>query len=244
MSSKRAKKRIPIVATLVAFVAIVIMIGLGFWQLDRKAEKEQRLSNIEKASRSESIDFATALKKIDNYQDYVVLGTGKIINKYFYIDNKIVDGAVGFHVLVPFDTSEGLIMVNLGWVPSTGVRADLPDVPPVSFSSVTGIVYLPTNNSLIRETNTAYGQFPVLLQQLDLNEISMHLGEKVLPATLRLLPDDSGFVRQWQAVSMSPEKHLGYAIQWFGLAIAALTVYLLSLLKWMQAPLPTGNNEQ
>ena len=119
-----------------------------------------------------------------------------------------------------------------------GLNFVMPELP-----ALKGVVYLPVKNSLINETNHSYGQFPVLLQQVDLDEISLHLNEEVLPGTLRLLPDESFFVREWQAVTMSPEKHLGYAIQWFGLAIAALTVYLLSMLKWLKGPSPTSSNE-
>jgi cytochrome oxidase assembly protein ShyY1 len=39
---------------------------------------------------------------------------------------------------------------------------------------------------------------------------------------------------------MSPDKHLGYAVQWFGLGIAALTIYLLSLMKLFN----TKNNKE
>jgi cytochrome oxidase assembly protein ShyY1 len=243
MLARESRKRIPYLATLIAFTAIVIMLGLGFWQLERKAEKDTRLTNIEKAKQSGSINIAEAFLDINRYQDFVVTGRGQVIENYFYIDNKLVDGRPGFHVLLPYNTVQGILMINLGWIPSSGARGVLPDVVVPSLSEIEGIVYLPQKNSLIQETNKAYGDFPVLLQQVDLDEISLHLGLPILPATLRLLPDDSSFVRQWQAVSMSPEKHLGYAIQWFGLAIAALTVYLLSMLKWMQGPPPVVSGE-
>lgn len=243
MLTTKPKKRFPYIATLVAFGAIVIMLGLGFWQLERKAEKDLRLANIEAAKKSANISITQAFTNIELYQDYIVVGQGTPSLQYFYIDNKLIDGRAGFHVLVPYRTDLGVLMINMGWVASTGVRAKLPDIEIDLPDTIEGIVYLPVKNTLVRETNARYGEFPVLLQQADLDEISLHLGETVLPAVIRLLPDNSNFVRQWQAVTMSPEKHLGYAIQWFGLAIAALTVYLLSLLKWMHAPSPLGKND-
>lgn len=236
--------RFPYVATLVAFLAIVIMLGLGIWQLERKVEKEERLANIEIAKQSANIDIAEAFGDTQAYQDYIVSVKGKAIEKYFYIDNKLLEGRTGFHILVPYDTSSGVVMLNLGWLPATGLRSDLPTFQLPSLDMAQGVLYLPLNNRLISETNDQYGEFPALLQQVDLNEISKHLGLDVLPAVLRLVPDKSAFVREWQAVVMSPDKHLGYAVQWFGLAIAALTVYLLSMVKWLQGPLPTGSNKQ
>lgn len=241
MSNDKSNTRFPYVATLVAFLAIVIMLSLGFWQLDRKVQKEARLASVEIAKQSASIDLAEAFSDTLNYQDYVVSTEGKVLNKYFYIDNKLVNSKPGFYVLVPFSTNFGVVMVNLGWLPATGVRSDLPNFTLPSMDNVQGLLYLPLNNSLISETNNQYGEYPVLLQQVDLDEISKHLNIDILPGVLRLLPSDSEFVREWKAVTMSPDKHLGYAVQWFGLAIAALTVYLLSMLKWLHGPQPTGS---
>lgn len=234
MLTSNPNKSFPVLATVVAFVAIVIMLALGFWQLDRKAEKDIRLANIEDAKQSHSISMDEAFSDIENYQDFTVVAQGRPQTSFFYIDNKLLEGRAGFHVLVPYSTSQGILMVNLGWIPAIGQRGTLPDFELPALTEIEGIVYLPLHNSFIKETNKAYGQFPVLLQQVDLQEIGLHLGQAVLPATLRLLPDNSAFMRQWQAVTMSPDKHLGYAVQWFGLAIAGLTVYLLSLLKRLQ----------
>jgi cytochrome oxidase assembly protein ShyY1 len=64
---------------------------------------------------------------------------------------------------------------------------------------------------------------------------------KLFPFVVNLAPEpNSEFVRNWQPVVMSPEKHLGYAVQWFGLGIAALTIYLLSLMKLFK----TKNNKE
>lgn len=236
MDPKRTKKGFPYIATIVAFVAIVIMLSLGFWQLERKAQKDERLENIKKASQSDGLSIEQAFSDISAFQDYTVTFSGSALHKFFYIDNKLFDGRAGFHVLLPYTSSKGIVMVNLGWIPASGARGELPPFSMPNMNPISGTIYLPTNNAFIKETNNTYGDFPVLLQQVDLNEMSLHLGEKVLPAVVRLRAENSEFVRQWQAVSMSPDKHLGYAVQWFGLAVAALTVYLLSLLKWLQAP--------
>lgn len=243
MVTDMPSNRLPYVATLVAFLAIVIMLTLGFWQLERKAEKDLRLSNIEQASQSESLSIEEAFNDLEVYQDYSVTFVGTAQNKHIYIDNKLHDGRAGFHVLVPYSSDIGTVMVNLGWIPSTGARGDLPSFVLAPMDIVSGVIHLPLQNSFIRETNNTYGEFPVLLQQVDLDEISLHLGEQVLPATIRLLPDDSQFARQWQAVAMSPDKHLGYAVQWFGLAVAALTVYLLSMLKRFHGPSVRGRED-
>jgi cytochrome oxidase assembly protein ShyY1 len=93
---------------------------------------------------------------------------------------------------------------------------------------------------MVQETNTNYGEFPVLQQQLNMKEAAKHMGihsgQKLLTYVVNVDPNPaSQLVRNWQPVVMAPEKHLGYAAQWFGLGIAALTIYLLSVLKMMHA---------
>lgn len=244
MMTDKSTTRFPYLATLVAFSVIVIMLGLGFWQLDRKVEKEERLTSLGIAEQSANIDMASAFSDVSAFQDYIVSADGDVIVNYFYIDNKLMEGRPGFHVLVPYDTAFGVVMLNLGWIPATGLRSELPTFQLPALDKIQGMLYKPLNNRLISETNNNYGEFPVLLQQVDLAEIGKHLDLDVLPAVLRLVPDDSEFVREWKAVAMSPDKHLGYAVQWFGLAIAALTIYLLSMLKWMQGPQPVSSNKQ
>ncbi len=36
-----------------------------------------------------------------------------------------------------------------------------------------------------------------------------------------------GFVRDWRPPGMTPEKHVGYAIQWFGLATTVAVTWLV-----------------
>jgi cytochrome oxidase assembly protein ShyY1 len=127
------------------------------------------------------------------------------------------------------------VIVNLGWVPGTGSREQLPKVLMPYTTEHKGALYVPQDNTLINETNFNYGRFPVLMQQIDFKEIEKHLGRDVLPFTLRSAPSaDANFVRDWSVVVMAPERHLGYAIQWFGLGIAGLTVFLLTVIKTMQ----------
>ena len=241
MTKINHQPRFPVIATLVAFTAIVIMLLLGFWQLDRKDQKEVRLANIENATNVSALQMADIVANAESFIDFKVESSGVLLSPTFLIDNKIIDGQAGFHVLKPFETNYGVVMLNFGWLKSLGPRGVLPNLTFGSKNVARGVIYKPSDNKLVTETNINYGSFPALLQQVDLVEISRHLNKDVLPFVIRLDPDDSGYIRDWQVITMSPEKHLGYAIQWFGLAIAALTIYLLSVLKKFQAPSVKNN---
>ncbi len=228
--SEQARKPFPVVVTLLSIISIVTMLILGFWQLDRKQQKEERLDQIELGAASGELALEQAMSAPSKYEDFRVTVSGTADQNLFYVDNKLYEGRPGYHVLQPLRTDFGYLIVNLGWIYAQD-RGSIPSVTKLEGTvQLTGVLSIPTDNVFIKETNTNYSQFPVILQQLDLAEIEKHLNVDAFPFVLLANPESSSsFVREWKAVVMAPEKHLGYAIQWFGLAIAALTVYLISI---------------
>lgn len=269
-------RKLPILPTIVTLLCVVIMFGLGIWQLERKSQKDIRLTQIEERqakspytleellfergtdnSASNNVSNNTSYSKSLAIQDFPVsfVGTAQMEN-LFFIDNKIVSGRTGYQVVIPIATLDNdIVLANLGWLRGNGIRGQLPSVSEKLRSELTerstkftGVVSYPSINAMVSETNAAFGQFPVLLQQTDMEQMQQHLHAagllnqtKLYPFIVNLAPEESSeFVRNWQPVVMSPEKHLGYAVQWFGLGIAALTIYLLSLMKQFQ----TKNNKE
>jgi surfeit locus 1 family protein len=69
--------------------------------------------------------------------------------------------------------------------------------------------------------------WPRVVQYLDLAWIRSALGVQVLDQMLLLDPQEPfGFRREWTPVAFGPERHLGYALQWFSLAVAVALTYL------------------
>jgi cytochrome oxidase assembly protein ShyY1 len=67
---------------------------------------------------------------------------------------------------------------------------------------------------------------------LDFDAMSERLGYDLLPVVIRFSPKaNNGYLRQWNIVNMGPERHLGYAFQWYALAVAMLGVLLVLALK-------------
>lgn len=265
-------RKLPLLPTLVTLLCVVIMFGLGIWQLERKTQKDSRLMQIQERQSNRPYKLEEllvergltinsnanpSLTQSLDIQDFPVsfIGTAQPEN-LFFIDNKMVSGRTGYQVVVPVICLDGdIVIANLGWLRGTGIRGKLPAVSHELRSALTerskqfsGVVSYPSINAMVSETNADFGQFPALLQQIDMAQITQHLRAagllrqgKLYPFIVNLTPEaDSEFVRNWQPVVMSPDKHLGYAVQWFGLGIAALTIYLLSLMKLFQ----TKNNKE
>lgn len=256
-------RKLPILPTIITLLCVVIMFGLGIWQLERKAEKDIRLAQINERQSNrpyklfELLLEQTISNKDADIQDFPVSFSGTAqMDSLFFIDNKIVSGKTGYQLVVPVMTIAGdIVLTNFGWLRGNVRRGQLPSLTSqvtALFSNqsqqFTGVVSYPSINTMVSETNIAFGEFPALLQQIDIRQIKQHLtatgfltSGKLFPFVVNLSPQpNSEFVRNWQPVVMSPDKHLGYAVQWFGLGIAALTIYLLSLMKLFN----TKNNKE
>jgi cytochrome oxidase assembly protein ShyY1 len=224
--------RLPIVATLVTFVCVVIMFALGNWQLQRAEQKTQRLLALEFAAQSAQIDLQQVLRSnIDEMLDMPIsFEGGADVSRYFLLDNKIHKGRVGYQVLVPMQTNSGTVIANFGWVAATNSRNILPNIQISNRNALyAGVISLPSNNAMVKETAQVDGQWPKVLQQTDLNIIQQHYKQEVLPFVVLLNEqENSSFVRNWQAVVMAPEKHMAYALQWFLLGFAALAVFVIA----------------
>jgi surfeit locus 1 family protein len=224
--------RLPFIATLVTFVCVVIMFALGNWQLQRAEQKTMRLLAIEQAAETEQVDLQQVSNgKIEQMLDMPVNFEGTADAEHFFLlDNKIHKGRVGYQVLVPMQTYSGTVMTNFGWVAATSSRDILPNIQ-INNKEMryAGVLSLPLDNIMVKETAVVDGDWPKVLQQTDLDIIQQHYKKQILPFVVLLTAQENSlFIRDWQPVVMAPEKHIAYAAQWFLLAFAGLAVFIIA----------------
>lgn len=218
--------------TLFTAALMPMLLTLGFWQLDREVEKRVLQALHESRATAapapvEELDWAD-----EDLSFRPVSMTGTFDNeRYFLLDNRIQDGRVGYEVLAPFNTSTGLsVMVNRGWIAQGATREQLPEVEPVAGSiDLTGSIYIPLSEPFLlgdeQEVQTV--AWPRVVQKIDLTAWSSLLSQPLLPHTVRMSQDSPGaLTARWATVNMEPEKHRGYAVQWFSMAAALLLMYV------------------
>jgi surfeit locus 1 family protein len=217
-------------------VAAVLLIGvfvsLGLWQLDRAAEKKvtKQLFDDDRAF----IDLNDRLPTSD-FQP--VSATGRyLVEQQFLIDNMVSNGRLGYFVLTAFELApdEPLLIVNRGWIASTGDRSVLPAIPvDGELQEIRGRSgHLPRVG--IRPGSAFDGAtgWPKLATFPELPDLSSALGRDVLPFVILLEPDKgSSLVRDWRPREQGPMTHYGYAFQWFAMAAAVLTILVWQLRK-------------
>lgn len=210
-----------------------LLIGLGFWQLDRGAEKQRLLNDFASRSRDLPLQLDGEQRSADGLQFRSVTVEGAYDGNHQYLlDNRTYHGVAGYHVLTPLRIADKVgVLVNRGWVPVGERRERLPPVPvPKQIVKLRGRIALPTANALVIGPDGYEGDgWPRVIQRIELATMEQQLGYALLPYLVQLDPAAaSGFVRDWHPnLGIGPDRHRGYAFQWFALAVALMVVYLV-----------------
>jgi len=214
--------------TLAMLTLALVFARLGWWQMERKTEKRILFEQFDNAP---VLDIGQALELGGKFARVEANGRYDPL-RHVLLDNKILNGRAGVHVLTPFTLADGTeILVNRGWLPLPPDRRSLPEVKTdESNRTITGMLSKPsTGGQRIGEPDVLQKEhWPQLVTYLDLDTVSDALGTSIEPWLVQLDPfDESGFEgRQWQAAVMGPEVHGAYALQWFSLAAAALIIWI------------------
>jgi surfeit locus 1 family protein len=223
----------PSIATV---VMLAVLCTLGTWQLGRAKEKAARIDAAQQLAASAPLRLdntePTGDPSLVEFMPVSASGTYDSDHQ-FLLDNRTHAGRAGFHVLTPLRLPNNTnVLVNRGWVPVGARREDLPAIAiDALHQSVRG------NLALAREDQLVLGQtghddgahWPWVIQRVEFTPMQSALQYPLLPVIVQL---DSvapyGFVRQWSPViGIGPERHQGYALQWFSLALALVTIYIV-----------------
>jgi len=219
-----------IISSLILLVIVGILLSLGAWQLSRMYEKEVLLGDIDKEKGKPASALLDVIDRNEVKVNRMVTVSGALQqNSIWLVDNRPMDGKIGYQVLVPVTTAAGSVLLDYGWVASTGSRSDWPEVElPSTVDNVKGVITAPGTNPFVNvemfESKATDNGTVFRIQGIDIERQSEQSGKPLLPFIVTLLESEVNFKRQWQPVVMPPQKHLGYAIQWFGLAAAALII--------------------
>ena len=222
-------------------VFLLVQLGLnelGFWQISRAQEKQKILNKLANSD----VLVLTSLKlvnreQVDNFAK-VQLNTSLMMPKNLLIESKIQNGKLGYHVLnlLKDESSNKIFLVNRGWVEGKANRQELPYVRlPANAWQVKGRLYQINPGVLSSKAEIENHGKILRLPILDshtLELLAAHFKLPIEPYILRLDSDGSDVYEvDWEWVSMKPEKHLGYAFQWFALSLTFLLASLYVLVK-------------
>ncbi|MCJ8341152.1 MAG: hypothetical protein MJK10_22035 [Pseudomonadales bacterium] len=207
---------------------VLLLITLGFWQLDRAKQKEILIEQWHQPAIQ--IKFPLVTDAGDYYQKIEI--SGKLDQQHiFLLDNRTRQGKVGYELLALLAVQQdSWILVNLGWLAADSDRSILPVIQlPAGELKISG--WLKKVNRAFQLQTDAWGaNWPKRIQQVEMSKIAKVRGVKSIYKNILLAekPLVKGLVTDWKPVNMSVEKHIGYAFQWFLMAIV-----LCALLFWL-----------
>ena len=219
-------------ASLTFFCLLLLVLSLGVWQIDRGYKKKE-LENtfLERQSQPVKEIKYNIFENSDLYRNVVL--EGKYLDQIFLLDNKIHNGKPGLKVFSPFESiNESLVLVSRGWIEFED-RSNLPMIKTERNAlKIQGILRYESKDFILENDNMKKNTNPILVQTINLDELSNYLGKPLSPYILELSElSKSAFVKTWQPINLSSFRHFGYAVQWFGLGLVLIIGYLFFLRK-------------
>lgn len=204
---------------------LVVLVGLGIWQVRRLAWKEGLLAQIARAAAAAPIPLPDSAVLFQRVQVSGRLGAGRLLFGAEVRDTP-AGPVLGEQLIVPLLRAEGSpVLVDLGWVPDKAEVAI-----PGGVVTVTGFVRPPEQPGWLSATDDPKGR---RFYTLDPSAMAAALGlPRVAALTLvataapaegtatpGIVPAPVG------APPDLPNNHLSYALTWFGLAGTLVVVF-------------------
>ena len=223
-----------ILPSILITATFAFLVSLGFWQLERADDKRSIEASIKQANTG-SVELIKKEEGLQNKEYYEVRLQGKYLSdKQFIYDNQIVDQVSGYYVLTPYalEGQSKAILINRGFIPWNGRRDKLADIVIGQETREIKVqISKPIKRMELKPSEVGI-QFPALIQSIDLQDMADRA--KVDFSSVIGLLDASasnGFIRKWEPYTGSIEKHIGYAVQWFLMALVLAIIGIRIAIK-------------
>ncbi|MBB5710967.1 SURF1 family protein [Sphingomonas xinjiangensis] len=215
-----------IVGGTLAAIAVLLLVGLGVWQIERRAWKLALIEQVERrlAAAPVAAPGPSAWPAIGSDAAYTrVQIRGRFLpNRDSYVQAVTSLGG-GFWLLTPLRSDAGWsVLVNRGFVPADQRgRIAPPDAAPVTVSGL--LRTTEPKGGFLRRNDPAQDRW----YSRDVQAIAArHRLGRVAPYFIDADRTGAGWPRGGMTVVRFPNSHLVYALTWFGLAgmVVALTI--------------------
>jgi surfeit locus 1 family protein len=218
---------------LLTVALLPLFVSLGFWQWHRGQARRAQWDEFARADVPAVEAVAEELTRLPRYTRVRV--TGQLDGeRQFLLENISRGGAPGYEVLTVLQRADGSrLLVNRGWLPFSGYRAQLPDVslpdPADESLQLTGrLAGLPVAGLASGQLAPALdGGWPRVTSFPTTEQLEAAYGKALLPVLLLLdAGSGPGYLRDWQPSGLPPERHIGYAVQWWSFALLLLGLFI------------------
>lgn len=220
--------------TLFTVPTLILLIGLGSWQLERLAWKENLIA--QRTTRSAAAPMALPADGADpaGYEFSKTRVAGRFRHdKEMFLAARSLNGNVGFHVVTPLIAADGgAVLIDRGWIPS-----DRKDPTTRLAGELEGSV---TIEGLLRGSQQKHWLVP---DNEPANNVWFYVDVPAMAAAAGLARARPYFIEAGPAANPGgypiggqsrielPNNHLQYALIWYSFAVSLLVIYVLYHLK-------------
>ena len=218
--------------TVFALPAVLLLLGLGIWQVQRLHWKEGLIAERRAATSAAPVPLPRGSAVSPDMEFRHVFARGVFLNDkeiLVYASPRI--GKAGFDVLTPLVETDGrIVFVNRGFVPvglrNPATRAAGEIAGPVH---VEGLLRLPPRgkpNWFVPDNDPGRNRwFWIDLPKMAAADGLKRVAPFYVDADAR--PNPGGWPQGGLTRVRLPNNHLQYALTWFSLAVALLVIYVL-----------------
>ncbi|MGE0118941.1 MAG: SURF1 family protein [Dongiaceae bacterium] len=227
--------------TMFTLPALVVLLGLATWQLERLQWKEGLIAERTARTTAAPIGLPVpgallspeALADLDYRR---ARAAGRFLHdREMYLAARTMQGSVGYQVVTPLEQADGsFVLVNRGWVPDDRKDpAARPDGQVTGTVAVEGAIRIPGRQHWLQPDNEPAKN---LWFWSDLAAMAGHAripSDRLVPVFLEAgaAPNPGGLPIGGQTRVNLPNDHLQYAITWFALAIGLAVIYVVYHLR-------------
>lgn len=218
--------------TLMSLPILVVSLGLGVWQMERREWKRDILERIAVNQAAAPVGLAELLSGDPLVHEY---GRAKVAGRFrheheFYLGARSLKNAVGLQVVTPLELDDGrIVLFDRGWVPSEKKDPQRRAAGQVAGRvELTGIVRRSQVQRQFAPDNDAARNFWFHVDVPAMRKLADGAPDAKLDAFFLeadAAPNPGGVPVGGQTHLDIPNDHLQYAITWFGIALALLGVY-------------------
>ena len=222
-------------ATLITVPAVLVMLGLGTWQMQRLEWKEDLVRRVEQRLHAAPVPLPPSIADPEALEFRPVTVAGRFLNdREMLLIARPRQGQVGYELLTPLQRTEadggGVVLVNRGFLPmdkrDPASRQESRVEGPVT---VTGLVRLTQPAGWLQPGNRPGAES---WMRLDPPAMATAAGlENVAPLAVEATPDPARGNAPLNGIKPLvelPNNHRQYAFTWYSLAATLVVVYVLS----------------
>ena len=223
---------------LFTIVLVAVMVGLGFWQLDRHNERAtfndavRARAQVEPRSPDEVLSIDSNLA---NLEWYPLTATGEYLpDADTLLVNVSQNGQAGVDPVSALQLDDGrILLVNRGFIP----LAETVPAPPEGRVTILGRVRVSDERERGELSDAVEGTLREI-QRIDIPRLAAQLPGEVLPVYVDLLgsnPADSPMLSRIADPQLTLGPHLSYVMQWWIFSLCAVVAWVFIVRRSLAA---------